>query len=66
MLFSVAEVPAQIAVVSDKLVGVLGRMKDEDEAASLSLRIKLNLSIPEVEKQDQGVRTEVLCSKLLH
>ncbi|XP_061450504.1 Fanconi anemia group A protein isoform X2 [Rhineura floridana] len=48
------EVPAQIAVVSEKLVGVLGRVKDEDEAASLSLRIKLNLSNPEVEQQDQG------------
>nr|XP_028595747.1 Fanconi anemia group A protein isoform X1 [Podarcis muralis] len=56
------EVPAQIAVVSDKLVGVLGRMKDEDEAASLCLRIKLNLSIPEVEKQDQGAIDLLLTS----
>nr|XP_056718384.1 Fanconi anemia group A protein [Euleptes europaea] len=48
-------VPAQVAVVSEKLAGVLGRRKDEDEAASLSLRIKLNLSVPEVQQQDLEV-----------
>ncbi|XP_015262175.1 PREDICTED: Fanconi anemia group A protein [Gekko japonicus] len=47
--------PAQVAVISEKLAGVLGRRKDEDEAASLSLRIKLNLSFPEVQQQDQEV-----------
>ncbi|XP_054856335.1 Fanconi anemia group A protein isoform X2 [Eublepharis macularius] len=48
-------VPAQVALVSEKLAGVLRCRKDEDEAASLSLRIKLCLSVPEVRQQDQEV-----------
>lgn len=55
LLFWVAALPAQIAVVSDKLAGVLGCGKDEDVAASLNLRIKLNLSVPEVQQRDQEV-----------
>ncbi|XP_060109851.1 Fanconi anemia group A protein [Heteronotia binoei] len=47
--------PAQVAVISEKLAAVLGHRKDEDDAASLSLRIKLNLSVPEVQQQDQEV-----------
>ncbi|XP_077166524.1 Fanconi anemia group A protein isoform X2 [Paroedura picta] len=47
--------PAQIAVISEKLASVLGCRKDEDEAAALSLRIRLNLSAPEVQQQDQEV-----------
>ncbi|XP_062997482.1 Fanconi anemia group A protein [Elgaria multicarinata webbii] len=55
-------IPAQIAVVSEKLTGVLGHAKDEDEAASLTLRIKLNLSIPEVEEQHHGAVDLLLTS----
>ncbi|KAH0619723.1 hypothetical protein JD844_000661 [Phrynosoma platyrhinos] len=41
------ELPAQIAHISEKLAGVLGHMKDEDEAVFMNLRIQLNLSVPE-------------------
>ncbi|XP_042293887.1 Fanconi anemia group A protein isoform X2 [Sceloporus undulatus] len=56
------ELPAQIAHISEKLAGVLGHMKDEDEAASMNLRIQLNLSIPEVQRQHQEVVDLLLTS----
>lgn len=59
-LVLVAAVPAQLAVISEKLMNVLGHPKDEDEAASLSLRIELDLSDPKVAQQDQGVRPKEL------
>uniref|UniRef100_A0ACB8EAV0 Uncharacterized protein n=1 Tax=Sphaerodactylus townsendi TaxID=933632 RepID=A0ACB8EAV0_9SAUR len=55
-------VPAQVAVISEKLAGVLGRTKDEDEVALLNLRIKLHLSVPEVQQQDQEVIDLLLTS----
>lgn len=55
-LFCVAAIPAQIAVISGKLTEVLGHVTDDDEAASLTLRVRLDLSAPEVGAADQGVR----------
>ncbi|XP_066493037.1 Fanconi anemia group A protein [Tiliqua scincoides] len=55
-------VPVQMAVVSEKLTSILGRPQDEDEAASLSLRIKLDLSDPKVVQQDQGAVDLLLTS----
>uniref|UniRef100_A0A6J0TCP3 Fanconi anemia group A protein isoform X1 n=1 Tax=Pogona vitticeps TaxID=103695 RepID=A0A6J0TCP3_9SAUR len=52
----------QIAVVSEKLMGVLGRPDDEDDAASLSLRIQLDFSAPEVERPHQEVVDLLLTS----
>lgn len=59
--FSIAAVPAQMAVISEKLTNVLGHPKDEDEAASLSLHIELDLSDPKVARQDKGVGPEEVC-----
>lgn len=56
LLFRVAAIPAQIAVISGKLTEVLGHVTDDDEAASLTLRVRLDLSAPEVGAADQGVR----------
>ncbi|XP_063169231.1 Fanconi anemia group A protein [Candoia aspera] len=55
-------IPAQIAVVSEKLMEVLGRVKDEDEAASLTLRVRLDLLAPEVGPADQGAVDLLLAS----
>ncbi|XP_053126607.1 Fanconi anemia group A protein [Hemicordylus capensis] len=55
-------VPAQIAIVSEKLTGVLERVEGADEAAAPRLRIELNLSVPEVEQHDQGVVDLLLTS----
>ncbi|KAJ6657203.1 hypothetical protein lerEdw1_002792 [Lerista edwardsae] len=55
-------VPAQMAVISEKLTNVLGHPKDEDEVASLSLRIELDLSDPRVAQQDQGAVDLLLTS----
>ncbi|KAK9392613.1 Fanconi anemia group A protein [Crotalus adamanteus] len=55
-------VPAQIAVISGKLTEVLGHVTDDDEAASLTLRVRLDLSAPEVGAADQGVVDLLLAS----
>ncbi|XP_070617850.1 Fanconi anemia group A protein isoform X2 [Erythrolamprus reginae] len=47
-------VPAQVAVISGKLMEVLGSLTDDDEAASLTWRARLDLSAPEVAAADQG------------
>lgn len=55
-LSCVTAIPAQIAVISGKLMEVLGHVTDDDEAASLTLRVRLDLSAPEVGAANQGVR----------
>ncbi|XP_058010870.1 Fanconi anemia group A protein isoform X2 [Ahaetulla prasina] len=55
-------IPAQIAVISGKLMEVLGHVTDDDEAASLTLRVRLDLSAPEVGAADQGAVDLLLAS----
>uniref|UniRef100_A0A8C5WU57 FA complementation group A n=1 Tax=Laticauda laticaudata TaxID=8630 RepID=A0A8C5WU57_LATLA len=38
-------IPAQVALISGKLLEVLGHLTDDDEAASLTLRVRLDLSV---------------------
>ncbi|OXB78384.1 UNVERIFIED_CONTAM: hypothetical protein H355_009155 [Colinus virginianus] len=44
-----SDVPAQIAVISDRLSSVLGHSSDENEAASLNSQIHVNIFDPELE-----------------
>uniref|UniRef100_A0A8D2J4R4 FA complementation group A n=1 Tax=Varanus komodoensis TaxID=61221 RepID=A0A8D2J4R4_VARKO len=57
-----AGVPAQIAVISEKLSRVLGSAAEGEEAASPGPRMKLDLSAPEVERQHQEVVDLLLSS----
>nr|XP_060643890.1 Fanconi anemia group A protein [Anolis sagrei ordinatus] len=47
------ELPAQMARVSEALVGVFGPTNDQEEIASVDFRIRLDLSVPEVPQQHQ-------------
>ncbi|EMP41936.1 Fanconi anemia group A protein [Chelonia mydas] len=46
-------VPAQIALISERLMTVLGHCNNENEAASFNARIQLNICSPKLEQQDQ-------------
>lgn len=52
-----ADVPAQIAVISDRLASVLGHSGDENEAATLNSPIQVDISSPRLERGHQGVST---------
>ncbi|XP_013907274.1 PREDICTED: Fanconi anemia group A protein homolog, partial [Thamnophis sirtalis] len=55
-------VPAQMAVVSGRLMEALGDVTDGDEAASLTLRVRLDLWAPEVGAADQRAVDLLLAS----
>uniref|UniRef100_A0A8C6XRI8 FA complementation group A n=1 Tax=Naja naja TaxID=35670 RepID=A0A8C6XRI8_NAJNA len=55
-------IPAQVALVSGKLLEVLGHLTDDDEVASLTLRVRLDLAAPEVGAADQGAVDLLLAS----
>lgn len=55
--YSLPDVPAQIAVISDRLSSVLGHNSDENEAATLNSRIQVNVSEPSLEPCHQSVST---------
>lgn len=52
-----ADVPAQIAVISDRLTSVLGHSSDENEAATLNSPIQVDISAPRLEPSHQSVST---------
>ncbi|NXL83252.1 FANCA protein, partial [Alectura lathami] len=56
------EVPAQIAVISDRLSGVLGHSSDESEAAAPKSQIQVNISDPKLEPCHQSVVDLLLTS----
>ncbi|XP_031470756.1 Fanconi anemia group A protein isoform X1 [Phasianus colchicus] len=56
------DVPAQIAVISDRLSSVLGHNSDENEAATLNSRIQVNVSEPSLEPCHQSVVDLLLTS----
>ncbi|KAK4814447.1 hypothetical protein QYF61_018545 [Mycteria americana] len=51
------DVPAQIAVISDRLASVLGHSSDENEAATLNSPIQVDVSAPGLEPCHQSVGT---------
>ncbi|KAG8144242.1 hypothetical protein E2320_001336, partial [Naja naja] len=51
-----------VALVSGKLLEVLGHLTDDDEVASLTLRVRLDLAAPEVGAADQGAVDLLLAS----
>ncbi|XP_032086259.1 Fanconi anemia group A protein isoform X2 [Thamnophis elegans] len=55
-------VPAQMAVVSGRLMEALGDVTDGDEAASLTLRVRLDLWAPEVGAADRRAVDLLLAS----
>ncbi|XP_023965905.3 Fanconi anemia group A protein isoform X1 [Chrysemys picta bellii] len=55
-------VPAQIALISERLTTVLGRSNNENEAASFNSQIQLNIGAPRLEQQDQCVIDLLLTS----
>ncbi|XP_064884804.1 Fanconi anemia group A protein isoform X9 [Columba livia] len=56
------DVPAQIAVISDRLASVLGHSGDENEAATLNSPIQVDISSPRLERGHQGVVDLLLTS----
>uniref|UniRef100_A0A8V0Y403 Fanconi anemia complementation group A n=1 Tax=Gallus gallus TaxID=9031 RepID=A0A8V0Y403_CHICK len=56
------DVPAQIAVISDRLSNVLGHNSDENEAAILNSRIQVNVFDPQLEPCHQSVVDLLLTS----
>ncbi|XP_065601389.1 Fanconi anemia group A protein [Cyrtonyx montezumae] len=56
------DVPAQIAVISDRLSSVLGHSSDENEAASLNSQIQVNIFDPKLEPCHQSVVDLLLTS----
>uniref|UniRef100_A0A8C8VK70 FA complementation group A n=1 Tax=Pelusios castaneus TaxID=367368 RepID=A0A8C8VK70_9SAUR len=56
------DVPAQIALISERLSAVLGHSDSENEAVSFSSRIQLNIWAPKLEQQDQRVVDLLLTS----
>ncbi|NXL10513.1 FANCA protein, partial [Mesembrinibis cayennensis] len=56
------DVPAQIAVISDRLAGVLGHSSDETEAATLNSPIQVDISAPRLEPCHQSVVDLLLTS----
>ncbi|XP_048673020.2 Fanconi anemia group A protein isoform X4 [Caretta caretta] len=55
-------VPAQIALISERLMTVLGHRNNENEAASFNSLIQLNICSPKLEQQDQCVIDLLLTS----
>ncbi|KFW10878.1 Fanconi anemia group A protein, partial [Fulmarus glacialis] len=49
------DVPAQIAVISDRLASILGHSDDENEAATLNSPIQVDVSAPRLEPCHQSV-----------
>ncbi|KFQ59664.1 Fanconi anemia group A protein, partial [Pelecanus crispus] len=49
------DVPAQIAVISDRLTSILGHSSDENEAATLNSPIQIDISAPRLEPCPQSV-----------
>lgn len=62
--YSLTDVPAQIAVISDRLSSALGHNSDENEAAALNSRIQVNVCDPSVEPCHQSVSTILLRCKM--
>ncbi|NXL61628.1 FANCA protein, partial [Chordeiles acutipennis] len=56
------DVPAQIAVISDRLASVLGHSGDENEAAPLNSPIQVDISAPKLEPCHQSVVDLLLTS----
>ncbi|KGL97508.1 Fanconi anemia group A protein, partial [Charadrius vociferus] len=56
------DVPAQIAVISDRLESVLGHSSDENEAATLNSPIQVDISAPRLEPCHQSVVDLLLTS----
>ncbi|NXE83520.1 FANCA protein, partial [Cochlearius cochlearius] len=56
------DVPAQIAVISDRLASVLGHSSDENEAAALNSPIQVDISAPGLEPCHQRVVDLLLTS----
>ncbi|NXF53353.1 FANCA protein, partial [Oceanites oceanicus] len=56
------DVPAQIAVISDRLASVLGHSSDENEAATLNSPIQVDISAPRLEPCHQSVVDLLLTS----
>ncbi|NWR56173.1 FANCA protein, partial [Bucorvus abyssinicus] len=56
------DVPAQIAVVSDRLASVLGHSSDENEVATSNSPIQVDISAPRLEPSHQGVVDLLLTS----
>ncbi|KFO93362.1 Fanconi anemia group A protein, partial [Buceros rhinoceros silvestris] len=56
------DVPAQIAVVSDRLASILGHSSDENEAATLNSPIHVDISAPRLEPSHQSVVDLLLTS----
>uniref|UniRef100_A0A8C3SR33 FA complementation group A n=1 Tax=Chelydra serpentina TaxID=8475 RepID=A0A8C3SR33_CHESE len=55
-------VPAQIALISERLTTVLGHSNNANEAATFNSRIQLNICAPKLEQQDQCVIDLLLTS----
>ncbi|NXY47266.1 FANCA protein, partial [Ceuthmochares aereus] len=56
------EVPAQIAVISDRLTSVLGHGSDESETAALNSPIQVDISAPRLEPCHQSIVDLLLTS----
>ncbi|XP_008943335.1 PREDICTED: Fanconi anemia group A protein, partial [Merops nubicus] len=56
------DVPAQIAVISDRLASILGHSSDENEAATLNSPIQVDISAPRLEPSHQPVVDLLLTS----
>ncbi|NXW21937.1 FANCA protein, partial [Circaetus pectoralis] len=56
------DVPAQIAVISDRLTSILGHSSDENEAATLNSPIQVDVSAPRLEPSHQSVVDLLLTS----
>ncbi|KFO08485.1 Fanconi anemia group A protein, partial [Balearica regulorum gibbericeps] len=56
------DVPAQMAVISDRLASILGQSSDENEAATLNSPIQVDISAPRLEPCHQSVVDLLLTS----
>ncbi|KFP95433.1 Fanconi anemia group A protein, partial [Haliaeetus albicilla] len=56
------DVPAQIAVISDRLTNILGHSSHENEAATLNSPIQVDISAPRLEPSHQSVVDLLLTS----
>ncbi|NXR05609.1 FANCA protein, partial [Semnornis frantzii] len=56
------DVPAQIAVISDRLTSILGHSSDENEAATSNSPIQIDISAPRLEPSHQPVVDLLLTS----
>ncbi|NWI68423.1 FANCA protein, partial [Todus mexicanus] len=57
-----ADVPAQIAVISDRLASILGHSSEENEAATLNSLIQIDISAPRLEPSHQPIVDLLLTS----